>query len=132
MQFILNDSINNDIQSQLYINDTDVQMLNLNDYTKYAKGDYLRNLDNIYRQLDCNTKNKIFDDYVILVSKLKYNDKIKLSIKNDSIDKAFKLGVKTCVDEHCVGMMFYATDYNYEELIKLNIGIRLNYGVVSH
>lgn len=132
MQFILNDSINNDIQSQLYINDTDVQMLNLNDYTKYAKGDYLRNLDNIYRQLDCNTKNKIFDNYVILVSKLKYNDKIKLSIKNDSIDKAFKLGVKTCVDEHCGGMMFYATDYNYEELIKLNIGIRLNYGVVSH
>ena len=132
MQFILNDSINNDIESQSYINDTDIQMLNLCDYKKYVKGDYLKNLDNIYRKLDCNTKSIIFNDYVTLVSKLKYNGKIKLSIKNESIDKALKLGVKMCADEHCGDMMFYATEYNYQELINLNIGIMLNYSVINH
>ena len=140
-QYILNDNANvnpnvnanNKINSSdFYTRDTDIYMLNLNDYSKYSKGDYLKNLDNIYRKLDTNTKSIIFDDYIILQSKLKYNDKIKLSIKNDCIDRALKLGVKTCIDEYCGGIMFYATEYNYEELIKLNIGIMLNYSVINH
>ena len=130
MQYILNDKIND--TSNYYTVDTDVNMLNLQDYNKYSKGDYLKNLDNIYRKLDYKTKTDIFDDYIILQSKLKYNDKIKLSIKNDCIDRALKLGVKTCIDEYCGGIMFYATEYNYEELIKLNIGIMLNYSVINH
>ena len=130
MQYILNDKIND--TSNYYTVDTDVNMLNLQDYNKYSKGDYLKNLDNIYRKLDYKTKTDIFNDYIILQSKLKYNDKIKLSIKNDCIDRALKLGVKTCIDEYCGGIMFYATEYNYEELIKLNIGIMLNYSVINH
>ena len=38
MQFIINDSINNDIdENQSYLNDTDVKMLNLNDAINKAK-----------------------------------------------------------------------------------------------
>ena len=130
MQFFINDKIDN--TSDFYTKDTDIHMLNLTDYDKYYKGDYIKNLDNIYRKLNTNTKSIIFDDYIVLLSKLKYNDKIKLSIKNDCIDRALKLGVKTCFDEYCGGIMFYATDYNYQELIKLNIGIMLNYSVINH